>query len=442
MKFWKQLFLGKPFFYAFAVVIFGFCLGFYFPLVLDLSKLLLFGVFLIFILDCILVFSNRIGVSGQRMVQDKLSNSDKNKVTIQFKNHFPFRIRYEILDEIPSQFQLFDFSIKGLLSAKSQKEIDYTLTPTERGIYEFGKTNVFISSPIRFVQRKISLNTEKKIKVYPSFLRLNQFSLKNFKAHVNEMGQKKIRRIGHSMEFEQIKNYVMGDDIRTLNWKATAKHQKLMVNQYIDEKSQQVYCAIDKGRVMKMPFENMTLLDHAINSTLIFSNIVLQNQDRAGIFSFSNRIENLVKAERRTNQLQKISETLYSLQSDFMESDFGKLYNSIKSKITQRSLILLYTNFESMDSLHRQLPYLLGINKSHLLVVVFFRNTELEDFLHKATHETDLYERTLVEKFIYEKQQIVLELSKHGIQTILTRPENLTVNTINKYLEIKSRGII
>lgn len=442
MKFWKQLFLGKPFFYAFAVVIFGFCLGFYFPLVLDLSKLLLFGVFLIFILDCILVFSNRIGLSGQRMVQDKLSNSDKNKVTIQFKNHFPFRIRYEILDEIPSQFQLFDFSIKGLLSAKSQKEIDYTLTPTERGIYEFGKTNVFISSPIRFVQRKISLNTEKKIKVYPSFLRLNQFSLKNFKAHVNEMGQKKIRRIGHSMEFEQIKNYVMGDDIRTLNWKATAKHQKLMVNQYIDEKSQQVYCAIDKGRVMKMPFENMTLLDHAINSTLIFSNIVLQNQDRAGIFSFSNRIENLVKAERRTNQLQKISETLYSLQSDFMESDFGKLYNSIKSKITQRSLILLYTNFESMDSLHRQLPYLLGINKSHLLVVVFFRNTELEDFLHKATHETDLYERTLVEKFIYEKQQIVLELSKHGIQTILTRPENLTVNTINKYLEIKSRGII
>lgn len=442
MKFWKQLFLGKPFFYAFAVVIFGFCLGFYFPLVLDLSKLLLFGVFLIFILDCILVFSNRIGVSGQRMVQDKLSNSDKNKVTIQFKNHFPFRIRYEILDEIPSQFQLFDFSIKGLLSAKSQKEIDYTLTPTERGIYEFGKTNVFISSPIRFVQRKISLNTEKKIKVYPSFLRLNQFSLKNFKAHVNEMGQKKIRRIGHSMEFEQIKNYVMGDDIRTLNWKATAKHQKLMVNQYIDEKSQQVYCAIDKGRVMKMPFENMTLLDHAINSTLIFSNIVLQNQDRAGIFSFSNRIENLVKAERRTNQLQKISETLYSLQSDFMESDFGKLYNSIKSKITQRSLILLYTNFESMDSLHRQLHYLLGINKSHLLVVVFFRNTELEDFLHKATHETDLYERTLVEKFIYEKQQIVLELSKHGIQTILTRPENLTVNTINKYLEIKSRGII
>src|SRR5690606_26550945 len=246
----------------------------------------------------------------------------------------------------------------------------------------------------------------------------------------------------HSMEFEQIKNYVSGDDFRTINWKSTAKHQKLMVNQYVDEKSQQDYCALDKGRVMKMPFNGMSLLDYSINASLVFSNVVLQNQDSAGIFTFSSQLENLVKAERRSSQLHKISETLYGIQSNFMESDFGKLYNSIKYKITQRGLILLFTNFESMDSLHRQLPYLLGINKSHLLVVVFFRNTELEDFLTTSDTSTDLYEKTLVEKFIYEKQQIVLELNKYGIQTVLTRPEDLSVNTINKYLEIKSRGII
>ena len=182
-------------------------------------------------------------------------------------------------------------------------------------------------------------------------------------------------------------------------------------------------------------------MDYAINSSLVFSNVVLQNQDRAGVFTFSSQLENLVKAERRSTQLHKISESLYNIQSNFSETDFGKLYNSIKYKITQRGLIVLFTNFESMDSLHRQLPYLQGINKSHLLVVVFFRNTELEDFL-LSQEDSDLYERTLVEKFIYEKQQIVLELNKYGIQTVLTRPEDLTVNTINKYLEIKSRGII
>src|SRR5690606_22245094 len=212
------------------------------------------------------------------------------------------------------------------------------------------------------------------------------------------------------MEFEQIKNYVRGDDIRTINWKSTAKHQKLMVNQYVDEKAQQIYCAIDKGRVMKMPFNGLTLLDYAINASLVLSNVVLQNQDRAGIFTFSGQLENLVKAERRSNQLQKILESLYGIQTNFMESDFGKLYKTIKHKITQRGLIVLFTNFESMDALHRQLPYLLGINKSHLLLVVFFRNTELEDFLENPSDKENIYETAIVEKFIYEKEQIVKEL--------------------------------
>ncbi|MGB6083744.1 DUF58 domain-containing protein [Moheibacter sp.] len=442
MNFFKQIFLNKTFFFAFLLVIAGYVLGFYFPVMIQISHLLLFALILISLMDLILLFSHKTGISGERTVQDKLSNFDKNPVQIHLQNYFPFRIHYTILDEIPEQFQIFDFEMSGILSSKKEIDLKYDLIPNERGIYKFGKTNVFVRSPLGFLERKIVLHTENQIKVYPSFLRLNQYSLQNFKAHINEIGQKKIRRIGHSMEFEQIKNYVSGDDFRTINWKSTAKHQKLMVNQYVDEKSQQVYCAIDKGRVMKMPFDGKTLLDYSINASLIFSNVVLQNHDRAGVFTFSNQLENLVKAERRTSQLQKISETLYGIQSNFMETDFGKLYNYIRHKITQRGLILLFTNFESMDSLHRQLPYLLAINKSHLLVVVFFRNTELEDFLISTDEKTDLYERTLVEKFIYEKQQIVLELNKHGIQTVLTRPEDLTVNTINKYLEIKSRGII
>lgn len=425
-----------------SIVAFGFCLGFFFPIMFQISQLALFGLIIFTLVDFVLLFSSKKTISGEREVNDKLSNADKNIVKLKITNHFPFRIRFNILDEIPEQFQIFDFKMKGYLSSKRERILDYDLTPHERGVYKFGDTNIFVQSPLRILQRKIILKTEKQIKVYPSFLRLNQYSLKNFRAHVDELGTKKIRRIGHSMEFEQIKNYVRGDDIRTINWKSTAKHKKLMVNQYVDEKSQQIYCAIDKGRVMKMPFNELTLLDYAINASLVLSNVVLQNQDRAGIFTFSGQLENLVKAERRTNQLQKILESLYGIQTNFMESDFGKLYKTIKHKITQRGLIVLFTNFESMDALHRQLPYLLGINKSHLLLVVFFRNTELEDYLEKPAQKENPYETSIIEKFIYEKEQIVRELNKYGIQTILTRPEDLSVNTINKYLEIKSKGMI
>ncbi len=245
------------------------------------------------------------------------------------------------------------------------------------------------------------------------------------------------------MEFEQIKDYIQGDDIRNINWKATAKKGQLMVNQFQDEKSQPIYSVIDKGRVMKMPFEGLSLLDYAINATLVISNIALKKNDKAGMFSFSNYVENRVVAERRSSQMNLILETLYNLETNFVESDYSRLYVEVKRNLPQRSLLLLYTNFETLDALHRQLPYLQAIAKHHLLVVIFFKNTELISFADKNAITTqEIFEQTIAEKFIFEKQLIVNELRKYGIQTILTKPEELTINTINKYLEIKAKGLL
>jgi uncharacterized protein (DUF58 family) len=138
-----------------------------------------------------------------------------------------------------------------------------------------------------------------------------------------------------------------------------------------------------------------------------------------------------------------ILETLYNVNTNYKESDFGRLYADIKRNITQRSLLLLYTNFETLDSLNRQLPYLKGLAKSHLLVVIFFKNTELNELINnKAKTIQDAYDKVIAEKFAFEKRLIVNELKKYGIYSILTTPENLTVDTINKYLEIKARGLL
>jgi uncharacterized protein (DUF58 family) len=192
-----------------------------------------------------------------------------------------------------------------------------------------------------------------------------------------------------------------------------------------------------------MPFEGLSLLDYAINATLVISNVAIKKQDKAGMFTFSRKVENKVLAERRPSQMNKILETLYNINTDFAESDFSRLYVDIKRSISQRSLLLLYTNFETLDALHRQMPYLQATAKNHLLVVIFFENTELHKLTKKEAKNTrEIFEKTIAEKFIYEKKLIVNELLKHGIQSILTTPENLTVNTINKYLEIKARGLL
>jgi uncharacterized protein (DUF58 family) len=394
-------------------------------------------------LDILILFFVKSGFDATRMTPEKLSNGDENAINVSLKNDYTFPVKVKIIDEIPFQFQIRNFEIKQKLKANSATVINYYLRPTERGEYFFGNLNVYVDSPLQLIARRFTFNKDAMVPTYPSYIQLRKYDLLAFSNNLFQYGVKKIRRIGHSMEFEQIKEYVQGDDLRTLNWKATAKKNSLMVNQFQDEKSQSIYMVIDKGRVMKMPFNGLSLLDYAINATLVLSNVILKKQDKAGMFAFSKKVENRVVAEKRSSQMQNILESLYNIQTDFFESDFSRLYVDIKKNINHRSLILLYTNFETIDGLHRQLPYLKGIAKNHLLVIVFFNNTELNELINKKANDIqEVYDKVIAEKFAFEKRLIVNELKKYGIFSVLTEPENLTLDTINKYLEIKARGIL
>ncbi len=443
MKFLRPFYIQPRFFYAGIGIVVLFAISYFIPLLFNVAQLSILILMVLFILDVFIVFLGKNKIQAERIVPDKFSNGDKNTVTLQIENRYSFTIHLEIIDEIPEQFQVRDFKLKNSISPRKDKTITYNLRPTDRGEYHFGSLNVYAHSALNIVAKRYTFNNKAMVPTYPSFKQLKKFELLNINQNSLEYSLKKVRRLGHSMEFEQIKDYVLGDDLRTINWKATAKKNQLMVNQFQDEKSQPVYSIIDKGRVMKMPFDGLSLLDYAINSALVISNVVLKKHDKAGMLSFSKKIENVVVAERRSSQMQLILESLYNVKTDFFESDFSRLYANVKRHITQRSLILMYTNFETLDGLERQLPYLQAISKSHLLVVIFFKNTELDALIHDdAKTIQQVYDKVIAEKFDFEKRLIVNELKKHGIHSILTTPENLTIDTINKYLEIKARGLL
>lgn len=443
LQFWKHLFLCNRFFYIMFGIAVLFVFGFIFPWLFDVAQFTLLAFILVTLLDVLLLFKDNKALNASRIVPEKFSNGDANTIELQLKSNYPIDITLEIIDELPEQFQERDFSIIQQLKPREKKAISYSVVPQQRGEYHFGALQLFACSKLGIAMRRFSIETSHMVKTYPSFLQLKKFELLSFNSSNLEYGIKKIRKIGNSFEFEQIKDYVQGDNIKDINWKATAKRNQLMVNQYQDEKSQQVYSIIDKGRVMKMPFEGLSLLDYAINASLVISNVVLRKSDKAGLFSFSRKPENFVVAERRNSQMNLILESLYNVATNYDESDFGGLYNIVKRKITHRSLLLLYTNFESIDAVHRQMNYLRALNKSHLLVVVFFKNTELEQMRTAPTENVQqIFDRTIAEKFSYEKRLIVAELQKYGIQTILTEPQNLTINAINKYLEIKAKGLL
>ena len=443
MKTLRSFYLSSRFFVVVALLILLFMLSYFFKPLLVITNLVFVGVIILLLSDIFILYTNKKGVYAYRVTPNRLSNGDSNEIKIFLENRYAFNIKCEVIDEIPFEFQIRDFLLRLSIEAGTTKVFSYTLRPVKRGEYNFGSTNIYASSPICFVKRRYSFEGKKIVPVYPSYIQMKKYELMAISDRLTEAGVRRIRRVGHSMEFEHIKEYVRGDDYRTINWKATARKANLMVNHYEDEKSQQVYSVIDSGRVMKMPFEGMSLLDFAINSSLVISSIAMHKQDKAGIITFSNKVNNILPADRQARQMQKIQEVLYNQKTDFQESDFETLSSIILQKISHRSLILLYTNFETVNALNRQLEYLRRLSKAHLVIIIFFINTELYKLIDKPTLKVeDIYHKTIAEKFAFEKRLIVKELARYSIQSILTTPQNLSVNTINKYLELKARGLI
>lgn len=443
LRFIKQTFLTNRFFLIWFIAVVFFIISFSIEPLFAIGKLILLILFITTLIDFLLVKLFDKKIFCIRKIPDVLPLGDETDIYLNIKNEQNILVRLEVIDELPAEFQKRDFSYKFSLSGDEEKELKYTIRPLTRGVYRFGNCNVFVSSLIGLVQHKIIFPLETEVGVYPSSIQVKKHELLLFnKLHLN-FGLKKMRKIGHSYEFEQIKNYVAGDDIRTINWKATGRRHQLMINQYGDEKSQQIYSILDKSRAMNMPFDGLSLLDYAVNTTLVISNTAIRKDDKAGVLTFNEKIGSFVKANKKPGQLKLISETLFREEESNYEANFELLYNAVSRLIKQRSLIILYTNFESYYTLERYLPILRKINHAHLLLVVVFRNIEIDRFSYEhAANTLEIYHKTIGKKFMSEKEKMVKELANYGIQSILTSPHELSTQTINKYLEFKARGWI
>ena len=191
---------------------------------------------------------------------------------------------------------------------------------------------------------------------------------------------------------------------------------------------------------MQQAFNDMTLLDYSINAALVLSFVAVNKQDKAGLITFSTQMETFVPASRQPGHLQTLQEALYAEKAVFGETDYSALLAGLTRHVSHRSLLVLFTSFTSMPALRRQLSFLRQLAMRHRLLVVFFEDKEMREVISDRGKEKSTeayYQRVIAEKFAYEQRLIVSTLRQYGIQSLLTTPDNLSVNVINKYLEIK-----
>ncbi len=439
----RSLFLTRRFFgigWGLAAL---FVTAYFLPVLLPVAMVATALLIVSTVLDVVRLYRLKAGIHASRHTLAKWSNGDENPVTIRARSDYRIPLRVRVLDELPPQLQERSLDLQTAIASKGHAQLRYVVLPLTRGAYAFGAINVLVRTSLGLAERRYKQEQGRQIAVYPSYIHLRKYELMAEADPFSAAGVRKVRRSAQRSEFEQIRDYIPGDDRRTVNWKATARRAKLMVNQYQDEKAQQIVSLIDTGRTMKMPFGGLTLLDRAINATLVLSDIALKKDDKAGVITYSNTVHSVLPPARDNGWMHRVMELLHAQHTDFAETDMEALYAKVKRVLPTRSLLVVYTNYESLNAMGRQLPYLQLLSRAHLVAVVIFRNTELDQLLLRPDRDTmDVYIKAITTKFIHEKELIAKELERHGVLTILTAPDQLSTSVLNKYLEVKARGLL
>lgn len=383
-------------------------------------------------------------LKGERRLPALLSMGDENQITLSILYKGKGRLRARVHEELPKLLQRRNVVFEFHLQAKATQIVSYTVRPLERGDYPFGRTLVYLHSAIGLVERCVSLENAQTVKTYPSIRQMRQYELMLQPQTAAFGGLKKVRRLGQSYEFDQIKQYVQGDNYRSINWKATGRRNELMVNQYQEERSQAVYSVIDCSRPMQRPFDGLRLMDYAVNTSLVMANIALNKYDKAGLITYREKMGDFVAAQRQPQQLRRLLEHLYRVEASDDEADYDSLYLNLIRRIPQRSLLLWYTDLpESPIRLEELMRCWRRIARQHLLVLYCFQDTELLDLerqLAESSHQA--YEKVLAGRMIRKKRDQASRLKHFGLSTVLTTPQELSLNSVNQYLALKARGRI
>lgn len=377
----------------------------------------------------------------ERLDGEKLSLFEKEKIRISIYNKSDKKLYIEIRDEIPD----FHFEIQnkpeGKYIVSHEKEIfEYQVIPKKRGAFNFGKIHIRYDGHLKLCRKQFGSNTEKEYKVYPNLKDLRKHRLAAYNSLIYKDGRKRLRILGQGTEFESLREYVSGDEYRKINWNATARENKPIINQYEPEKNQHVYVMIDTGRPMSYSIRGHSKLDIAINTGLLLCDIVNQNGDQSGLMAFNTDIEAFIPPGKGSGHRNRLMETLYHVEHSKATSNYEEAFYFFKGKERRRSLICLFTDFDTIEEAEDMLRVLPAVTKNNIVIIVLINDEKLENMASMTVkREEDAYIKSVAIETLKDRKKLISILNTKGIMCIECKPEKITADVINKYIYVKNR---
>lgn len=397
-------------------------------------------IIILFLLIDFKVTNNKFDIT--RVCDLQMSLFAEEKMGFKVYNKSPYELKIRIKDTVPDfHFNIIDEYAQGVIKPHEQQIISYRLEPKKRGFYEFTDIYVAYLSRFKLFYKHAVYEMKVNIKVYPNLKDLTRYRLMVYGGYISRGGKRVFNKRGEGLEFESLREYVDADEYRKINWQATAKMNKPIVNQYEVEKNQDVIALIDSGRAMSYEVRGYKKLDLAINTALILSDIANLTGDKSGLMVFNTEILQYIKPSSGSIHRNKLLEALYTIQYSRDTSNFGAAFTYLRQQQKKRSIIFMFTEFETMDEASEYLHVLPQISRRHLVILFMMTKEKVLQLTESTkTEDEELFLKGAAFEVLDERKKIIKSLRRSGIMCVECLPDTLTTEVINHYIQLKHRN--
>lgn len=374
-----------------------------------------------------------------RLCDDKLSLGTGNEIRISVRNNSGYFLDVELRDQIPPYFTVSSHSVRLKAVPHQDSEAAYSVVPEKRGEFPFGSIYARYRGVLRLCMKQGRFAAEKSYKVYPNLKDLRRYSFAALKKSDLVYGAKKTRTYGVGTEFESLREYGEGDDYRKINWMATARAGKLIVSTFEPEKNQHVFILLDSSRVMNSEINYIKKLDYAINSAFLLAEVASKKGDNVGLMVFDSSVKRFVKPGKGPSHFQLLAENLYNVEENFVTADYRGALSYLNEYQKRRSLLCIFTELFNADEALMLVSNLKSIARSHIPLVITINDTRLYDYAEGGVREVnDIFLKSAAIKLVEERERIKGIFRDSGVVCLDVPPDRLSMEVVNKYLNMKA----
>ena len=410
-------------------------------------QLLWLALFLDLLLAALALVDRRLALRAQvearRHPRGRVHVGVENRVVVRLKNLGGTSARLAVKDEPPVGFDVKGARFELTLGAHGQEERSYAATPLKRGKFAFGDIYLRARGPLGLCAVQARVPASLEVRVYPDMRGASRLLLASAAHDLANLGLRRLRRDGAGSEFARLRDYVQGDSLRDVDWKATARRRRPVTRVHETERSQTVILCVDAGRTMAAKVDALTKLDYAVNAALFLAFVAIQSGDRVGVAVFADGVRSFLPPEAGRHQYRRIVDALYSAQAALTFVDYQALFRELSLRARKRSLVAVFTDLIDDEQARSLVAPLHRMARRHVPLCIALRDQALEDLVRARPQEADeAYRQAVGLELMEEREDLKGLIARDGVQLVDAAPRELTLAAVNRYLEIKRRGLL